>query len=182
MAQHKPPKVLLVENDPKTVERIVELLARHLDAHLTCVACGPDALDLDLVEPHDVLIAEANLPGMDGVTLARQVLELRERPVILLSNDPHLAQAVDALRAGVTDFLVKPFEPEHLVSTLQRALRQAAEHRRLVQRHHRLRALVRRVIRDRRELNSRIDLICRDLVGAHRRLVHRVIDQELLPH
>jgi hypothetical protein len=37
---------------------------------------------------------------------------------------------------------------------------------------------VRHVIRERRELNERVDLICRDLVGAHRRLVHRMLDRE----
>jgi hypothetical protein len=39
-----------------------------------------------------------------------------------------------------------------------------------------MRELVRHVIRERRDLNRRIELVCRDLVEAHRRLVHRVVE------
>ena len=45
-------------------------------------------------------------------------------------------------------------------------------------RYRRLRELVHRVIRERRDLNRRIELVCRDLVEAHRRLVHRVVESE----
>ncbi len=41
-----------------------------------------------------------------------------------------------------------------------------------------MRELVRRVIRERRDLNRRVELVCRDLVGAHRRLVTRVLSSE----
>ena len=44
--------------------------------------------------------------------------------------------------------------------------------------HKNLRQLVRRVLSERRDLNRRIDLVCKDLVGAHRRLVQRVLATE----
>ncbi len=171
-------KILLVDNEPQTAEIIVEVLVRHLDAQITCVSTAEDALDIDILEPHDAVIAEVNLPMMSGILLAERIMELRRRPVILMSNDPNLAQAVAAIRAGAVDFFTKPFDVECLLDAADCALREADEQHRRVQRHHRMRTLVRRVLRDRRELNQRVDLICRDLVGAHRRLVHRVIDRE----
>ena len=172
------PKILLVDDEPQTVEMIVEVFVRQLDAHITCVSKAEDALDIEILEPHDALIAEINLPMMNGITLAERIMELRRRPVILMSNDPNLGQAIGAIRAGAVDFFTKPFDLECLLDAADRALGQADEQRRLAQRHHRMRNLVRRVIGERRELNQRVDLICRDLVGAHRRLVHRVLDAE----
>ncbi len=171
-------KILLVDHEPPTAEMIVEVLVRHLDAHVTCVSTAEDALDIDILEPHDAAIAEVNLPRMNGILLAERLMELRRRPVILMSSDPNLAQAVAAIRAGAVDFFTKPFDIECLLDAADRALREADEQRRRVQRYQRMRTLVRRVLRDRRELNQRVDLICRDLVGAHRRLVHRMIDHE----
>ena len=178
MTMARRPKVLLVDCDPQAVELIVEVFVRHLNAHMTCVSTAEDGLDIEILEPHDVVVAEINLPNMNGVTLAERMMELRPRPIILLSNDPNLSQAVGAMRAGVVDFFTKPFDLECLLDAAARALRVADDQRLRSQRHHRLRSLVRRVIRERRELNQRVDLICRDLVGAHRRLVHRVIDHE----
>jgi DNA-binding NtrC family response regulator len=171
-------KILLVDHEPQTVEMLVEALVRHLHAHVTCVSTAEEALDIEVLEPHDALIAEIDLPRMNGIRLAERIQELRRRPIILLSNDPHLSQAVEALRVGAVDFFAKPFDIECLLNAAARALAQADEQRRQIQRHHRLRSLVRRVIRERRELDQRVDLICRDLVGAHRRLVHRVLDRE----
>jgi len=170
------PKILLVDNEPRTVEMLLEIIVRQLNAHVTCVSTAEDALDIDMLEPHDAVVAEVNLPVMSGVTLAERIMELRPRPVILTSNDPNLSQAIAAIRVGAVDYFTKPFDIECLLDATERALKAAAEQRCRTQRHHRLRTLVRQVIRERRELNQRIDLICRDLVGAHRRLVHRVID------
>ncbi|MCK4659848.1 MAG: response regulator [Phycisphaerae bacterium] len=172
------PKILLVDNEPRTVEMLVEVFVRQLNTRMTCVSTAEDALDIDMLEPHDAVIAEVNLPLMNGIMLTEQIMQLRSRPVILMSNDPNLSQAVAALRVGVVDFFTKPFDIECLLDAGRRALKMAEGQRRQVQRHYRLRSLVRRVIRERRELNQRVDLLCRDLVGAHRRLVHRVLDQE----
>ncbi|MFH0983891.1 MAG: response regulator [Planctomycetota bacterium] len=171
-------KILLVDHEPRTVEMLSEAFVRHLNARITCVSTAEAALDIEILEPHDALVAEINLPRLDGLALARQLMELRPRPIILMSNDPSLAQAIAALRAGVVDFFPKPFDLEHLLDAIGRALAAADEQRRQVQRYHRLRKLVRQVIRERRELNQRVELICRDLVGAHRHLVHRMLDRE----
>jgi DNA-binding NtrC family response regulator len=178
MSTAQRPKILLVDTEPDTVEMLVDVLAREVNAQITCVSTAEDALDTDVIEPHDCVIAEVNLPLMGGLAMAQRMMELRPRPILLTSNDPNLGQAVAAIRAGAVDFFVKPFDIECLIASAVESLSRATEERRRAQRHHRLRELVRRVIRERRELNQRVDLICRDLVGAHRRLVHRFMDFE----
>lgn len=172
------PKVLLVEDDPRMIEMLVEGLVRRFDAHLTCVAGAEEALDIEIVEPHDIVVAELALPGMDGLTLTRHMMELSDRPVILLAEEPGLSQAVEALRLGARDLFPKPFAVGDLLDSMERAMARAGQARRFRAKHRHLRQLVRRVLRERRDLNRRIELICKDLVGAHRRLVHRVLAHE----
>ena len=171
-------KILLAEDDPRLLEMLVESIVGRFDAHLTCVSSGEDALDVEMVEPHDLVVTELALPGMDGLTLSRHLMELSDRPVILLAEEPGLSHAVEAMRLKVRDLFPKPFAIDELLDSMQRALNEGRQVRCAKTKYRRLRQLVRQVLRERRDLNRRIDLICRDLVGAHRRLVHRVLERE----
>ncbi len=95
-----------------------------------------------------------------------------------MGSDPSQYDLIEAMRCGVVDFFAKPFEIEQLLATMERtmgAYRASLTYR---QRYERTRMLLRKVIRERRELNERIDLICKDLVGAHKRLAMRVLDRK----
>ncbi len=172
------PKILIVEPDPRITEMLVDCLGPHFAARLTCAVSAEDALDVEILEPHDLVLTDFDLPGLDGVAFLRHLKEFSSRPVILTSARPTLSQAIEALRLGATDFLTKPFSIPHLQEVVAAALQAHRESIRKERRFRELRETVRRVLRDRRELNDRIDLICRDLVGAHRRLVHRVLAHE----
>ena len=174
----RPRKILVVEPDADILEMIVDAFARRFDPRITCVATAEACLDVELSEPHDLVIAEWALAEESGLVLAEHLLSLSARPVILLADDPTCEQALAAMRLGLHDLLPKPFPVSELLDTAKRALRHHEISRARSAKQHRLRELVRHVIRERRDLNRRIELICRDLVGAHRRLVHRVLDTE----
>jgi DNA-binding NtrC family response regulator len=133
---------------------------------------------VEIVEPHDLAIADVDLPGMDGIELARHLLEFSERPVILTSGRPTMGQAIEAIRLGVTDYLPKPYPLPYLEEVAEKALQTQVRRRRRRRRYHHMRRAVRKAVTERRALNDRLDLICRDLVSAHRRLVHRVLEHE----
>ena len=171
-------KILLVEPDADILELLVSALGRRFNAHVTCVATAEACLDVELLEPHDLVIAELNLKDEDGIVLAGHLTSLSSRPIILLADDPTCEDALAALRMKVRDLLVKPFPMAELLDSVERALRGYEVRRQHQAKYHRTRDLLRRVIRERRNLNQRIELVCRDLVGAHRRLVHRVLDSE----
>jgi len=185
---HRAPRILLVEDDPRLLEVLVAAVVREFDAHLTCAASAEDALDVEMVEPHTLVVAEWDLPGspgqrrgkpgMDGLTLTKHLMQLNPRPVILLAERPEASEVIEAMRLGACDVFAKPFALGELLAAMQRALDRAAQARRQQTRQRRLRRLVRRVLAERRDLNQRIDLICKDLVGAHRQLVQRVLAHE----
>lgn len=172
------PKILLAVGDPALLELIVAALSRRLDAQITCVPDAASCLDIELSNPHELVIADLDAPNEGVLALCEELRVLSNRPIILMGAEPSRDDVLAALRVGVREVLVKPFPVAELLDVTERALVGQDLHRRHVQRHRRLRELVRHMIRDRRELNRRVELICRDLVGAHRRLVQRVLAHE----
>jgi two-component system CheB/CheR fusion protein len=79
------------------------------------------------------LLVDANLPGMKGVTLLR---ELRERgdkiPTIMVTGSSEISVAVDVMKAGANDFIEKPFECSDLLESISRALEHARDTNKLV--------------------------------------------------
>jgi len=173
-----PYKILLVEPDAEVLEIIVKALSQRFDAYITCVSTAEACLDTELLEPHDLVITDLDLAEQDGLELSEQLMSLSDRPVFLLADDPDQDDIVHAMRVGVRQVFIKPFPVRELLDLAEQTLRARALKRAQIVRHQRTRDLLRHVIRDRRDLNQRIELICRDLVGAHRRLVHRVLDRE----
>lgn len=71
----------------------------------------------------DVVVSDIRMPGMDGVKLLEQVgLKRPSLPVILLTGHGDVTLAVEAMRAGAYDFLEKPYDADHLVAVLDRAV------------------------------------------------------------
>ena len=134
-------------------------------------------IDAEMAAPHDLIIAEM-CTSSGPLRLTETLTAMSSRPIILLAEAPTCRQAIAALRMGVRELLIKPFPVEQLSDAAARLLHGFDLHRRHLAKYRRMRGLVRRVIRERRDLNQRIELICRDLVGAHRRLVNRVLESE----
>lgn len=174
-------KILLVERNPRIIEMLVEAFVRRFDAQITCVSSAADALDVEIFEPHAIAIVDTRIDDLDPLTLAARLCELSDRPVILTGCDPTTADVIEALRMGVVDFFTKPYEIEGLLDRMTAALSAHRQQRARVQREERTRRLLRKVIRERRLLNERVELICKDLVGAHKRLATRVLARDVRP-
>ncbi|MBW9113823.1 sigma-54-dependent Fis family transcriptional regulator [Rhizobium cauense] len=85
-----------------------------------------------------VVISDIRMPGMDGMTLLQRIREMdSEIPVILVTGHADVQLAVNAMHAGVYDFVEKPFAAQHLVGIIRRAL----DRRSLVLENRRLRAV-----------------------------------------
>lgn len=174
----RPPKIMLFEREPGMVELLVAALTRRFNAHLTCVADAAMCLDTELIEPHDLAILDAGRDHDGGLDLAANLLSLGARPVVMLMDEPRVGAVIEAMRVGACVVFEKPFPITELLNIVAQALRTRAIERARSVKYARMREMVRRVIRERRELNGRMELVCRDLVGAQRRLVNRVLSLE----
>ncbi|MBO1271420.1 MULTISPECIES: sigma-54-dependent transcriptional regulator [Shewanella] len=84
-----------------------------------------------------VVITDVNMPGMDGISVMQQIKQQdADIPVILITGFGDIAMAVSAVKQGAYDFLEKPFNNEHILDIVQRALEKRAltlENRKLKQ-------------------------------------------------
>ncbi|CEA06041.1 two component, sigma-54 specific, transcriptional regulator, Fis family [Pseudomonas saudimassiliensis] len=110
------PRILLVEDDRALREALADTLMLGGYDYLEA-ADGEQALAL--LQRHSVamVVSDVNMPGMDGHALLRA---LRERypqlPVLLMTAYGTVQNAVEAMRVGAVDYLVKPFEPSALLT------------------------------------------------------------------
>ena len=120
-------RVLVVEDDDDLRSALCATLGRH-DFSVSAVASGPEALELMDRQPVDVVVTDVQMEPMNGCELLR---EIRHRdtstPAILMTGHGTVEQAVDAMRLGASDYLVKPVEADLLVPLLRQYLDDASE-------------------------------------------------------
>lgn len=171
------PKILLVEPAP-VADMLVVALERLLGARVTHVKHAAVGLEVQINHAHDLVIAAMDLADADGLHFTSALAALGSAPIILTAREPTRADAIEAMRLGVRDLLIHPVPVERLLEAAQAALHEQGMWRASMVRYQRMRKLVHRARVERRDLRRRIELICRDLVGAHRRLVDRVLARE----
>jgi DNA-binding NtrC family response regulator len=114
--------VLVVEDD-EVLGRLLADLLRQADFASEHVASGESALQELQSGCFDVVLSDLRLPGMDGLTLLTKVVDRwPDVPVVMLTAHGTVPIAVEAMRLGAADFLLKPFEREHLLGVIERTL------------------------------------------------------------
>ncbi|HMI92195.1 MAG TPA: sigma-54 dependent transcriptional regulator [Polyangiales bacterium] len=115
-------RVLIADDDAAIGTVLCDLLAQagYVARH---VASGEAALLALQREPFDALIADVRMPGMDGLTLLQRVAARSpELPVLMLTAHGSVPLAVEAMKHGAADFMLKPFDREELLFALHKAL------------------------------------------------------------
>ncbi len=138
---------MLVEPTPELVEMFVAAFSQRFDAHLTCVSTATACLDTEIINPHDLVIADMDLEDANGIALADELSALSSRPVIITGTNPTCEQIIEALRIGIKDVLIKPFPLIELMEAADRALIDYSMHRKHLAKYHSMRGLVRRVLK-----------------------------------
>ncbi len=117
-----PESVLVVDDDPAVAKVLLALLgqaglsARHAPS-------GDAALALLEADPVDLVVTDLRMGGMDGMELlATSRRRFPEVPVVVLTAHGTVPLAVEAMKAGAADFLLKPFDREEVLFTVRKAL------------------------------------------------------------
>ncbi|SEN44933.1 HD-like signal output (HDOD) domain, no enzymatic activity [Pseudomonas sp. ok272] len=125
------PRVLIAEADPWSRDLLKQvLLTVRCDARLDLCADGQHALQLLSEHPYDLVIADWELPGIDGLSLLRSVRQRRRNPVlpfILMSNRNDSASVREAVPLAPTAYLTKPLNMDGLTQRLQDLLLNAGQ-------------------------------------------------------
>lgn len=113
-------KVLLVEDDRVLRQALGDTLEIGGFAY-RAVGSGEEALEAVAGESFSLVVSDVNMPGMDGHQLLAQLrTQHPQLPVLLMTAHAAVERAVQAMRQGAVDYLVKPFEPKALLSLVER--------------------------------------------------------------
>ena len=119
-------RVLITDDEADVRWTLVHLMRRHGFEPIEATT-GKAALGILRTESVDVVLADVNMPEMNGLELLKEVQKIgRGTPVILITGFGSIESAVEAIRNGAQDYVTKPFDPERLGLAVRRALRTAA--------------------------------------------------------
>lgn len=117
--------VLIVDDDPAIIKVLASILGQDGIASVSAES-GEQALQLMDEFAVDVVISDLRMPGMDGLALLGKLLnQWSELPVIILTAHGTVQSAVEAMKAGAADFLLKPFDREEVLFVVRKALARA---------------------------------------------------------
>jgi len=111
---------MIVEDDTDLREAICVTLDLH-QIHYRAFGDAETALMAISDEEFSLVVSDFKLPGMDGLMLLRSIRKkVPQLPVVIMTAFAEAKLAVEALQTGARDFLIKPFQPEHLVGVIAR--------------------------------------------------------------
>ena len=113
-------RVLLVEDDDRVVAALVPALQR---AHLQVRRAASAAEASRLVAEADQVLLDMGLPDQDGLALCREIRASSDVPIIAVTARREESSLVSALRAGVDDYVVKPYSQAVLLARIEAVMR-----------------------------------------------------------
>ena len=120
--RHEHPRVLVVDDEASIRDLLAKTLAL-AEYDVDTAADASTALTRVRAAEYDLLIADLRMPGMDGLTLIRQVKKIRaELPVIIITGFSSEASAIEAVNLGVAGYLRKPFRVPEVLAAAAKAL------------------------------------------------------------
>jgi len=112
---------ILVVDDEEKLRRVIELQLSTAGFDVDKAASAEEALKI--VERADLVLTDLKLPGMDGLELLAAIRRQNSHaPVVVMTAFGTIEVAVEAMKAGAVDFLLKPFSLDHLMAVIHKAL------------------------------------------------------------
>jgi len=122
-------KILLVD-DSRTIRNIQKNVLAQLGHGATDIfeaADGVEALKALGSDRPDLVLIDWNMPNMDGLTLVRKIREKdKELPLIMVTTEAEKSRVLEAIKAGVNNYVVKPFTADTLSVKIEQTLAKAS--------------------------------------------------------
>jgi two-component system chemotaxis response regulator CheY len=125
------PQTILIIDDSPTIRNIIKVYLMGSQFEFVEADGGERALQLARLMPIHLVIADINMPGMDGLTFVRNLrnderAEVRSLPVILLTGEKSEQLRTQGLKAGANEFIRKPVSSAGLIEAVNRLLKPGA--------------------------------------------------------
>lgn len=116
-------KIMLVD-DSRTIRNIQKNVLKQLGHEDVIEAAdGVEALEKYKADKPDLMLVDWNMPRMDGITLIKKIREIDKTiPMIMCTTEAEKSRVLEAVKAGVNNYVVKPFTAESLGEKLNQTL------------------------------------------------------------
>lgn len=116
---------ILTVDDTASMRQMISFTLNSV-GHEVIQACdGKEALELLQGKKVDLVIADVNMPNMDGITLVKNLREQPDykfTPILMLTTESQESKRQQGKVAGATGWIVKPFNPEQLLNVVKKVL------------------------------------------------------------
>ena len=116
---------ILTVDDSASMRQMVTFTLKGAGYDVIEAVDGQDALDKAKGSQPDVVLADVNMPKMDGITLIRELRKLpsyKYIPMLMLTTETAGDKKAEGKSAGATGWLVKPFNPDQLLATIKKVM------------------------------------------------------------
>jgi len=115
-------RVLVVDDEAK-MQRVLEIMLKRMGHEVICAGNGREALQILKADPADLIISDLRMPEISGTELLQALRQQgNEVPVIIMTAYGTIESAVEAMKLGACDYIVRPFDVEALEITINRIL------------------------------------------------------------
>ncbi len=117
--------ILVVDDDAYILDFVSMLLKDH-GYHVFASQNASAAINIMEENDINIILSDIKMPGMSGLELLERAHEINpDMPVVLMTAYAELDMAIDAAKKGAVDFITKPFKPEHLIRSVEKAAKHA---------------------------------------------------------
>lgn len=116
---------ILAVDDSASMRQMVAFTLKGAGHTVTEASDGAEALNLAKGKTFDLVLSDVNMPNMDGISLTKELRSLpafKFTPILMLTTEAGLDKKQDGKAAGATGWIVKPFNPDQLLSTIKKVL------------------------------------------------------------
>jgi DNA-binding response OmpR family regulator len=122
---------ILIIDDEAALRHTLARILQQAGFEVTTAANGQEGLNLLAQHPFDLVYLDIHIPDMNGMEILKAVhTKLPDLPVVLFTAQPDLNSALEALRQGATDYLLKPLQPQNLIDRTHTILARQVKERR----------------------------------------------------
>ena len=116
---------VLIVDDSASIRQLASFTLKSSGHEIVEASDGADALSKANAGQFDLVLTDRNMPNMDGIQLTKELRAIGDykfTPILMLTTESEQNKKIEGKEAGVTGWIVKPFNPDTLIATIKKVL------------------------------------------------------------